>query len=72
MFDPDPDPAVAVLPFRVFRSSAFLPVPLRYRSRTWDSLLSKLSGSEDVSVTVSSSVSDGEDSSVVARVVKEK
>ncbi|PON75360.1 hypothetical protein PanWU01x14_043270, partial [Parasponia andersonii] len=60
--------------FRVFRNSAFFPVPLRYRSRTWLKRFSKSSDSDPgwgVGVGSEES-SEGGESGSVALVVKEK
>ncbi|KAF9676760.1 hypothetical protein SADUNF_Sadunf08G0036400 [Salix dunnii] len=66
---PDPDPAPD-FPFFAFRSSAFLPVPLLYRSRTWDSRLSNWSSGADPGFDSGSWVASALLSSVVARVMK--
>ena len=71
---PDPEDDDDFLGFLPFRSSAFFPVPLRYRSRTCERRFSKesCSGSGSDPVEVESVDGSGSDWGSVARLVKER
>ena len=66
---PDPDPEVPFFDFLFFRSSAFLPVPLRYRRRSWLMRSSKASSEGSGSGWDGSEPESGVSGSV-ARMVK--
>ncbi|BAT78461.1 hypothetical protein VIGAN_02113800 [Vigna angularis var. angularis] len=64
---PDPDPELPFFDFRFFRSSAFFPVPLRYRRRSWLMRLSKSSSEASGSGSEGSEPEGGVSGSVARR-----